>query len=454
VTQLDEALAAAAVALGVSPNGQHPTTGLPDAFWTERESLKHLRQAAHSQGRSAEAVLGAALARAVADTNHRAVLDTAVGAPCGLSLLVALYGPVGTGKSSGAQIAMRSMPRKLLSLDTDNVPPGSGEGLVELLFGTVKETPDDDQRGKTVTERRQVHNHCFVYCDEAEVLVRQTNRTSGSTILPIMRSIFTGATLGQANANKERFRVVPAGRYVYGVVLGLQPDRAGPLFDDAGAGTPQRMLWMPSHTPVPKRDERPDWPGTLKWGPPPSVLATNNVIEIDDAVLEEVRDNDYDRQTYGCAPLDEHHDLLRLKVGAALALLDRRADLTVDDWALAGRVADLSRDVRTAAVRHVEQLGTDQERAYRDKLAGRAVATDDAVRTRRVVDTAKAIAQRTYEAGEWTVREARHAIRREPEIFDAALAHAVAEEWVIEAEEPSHTGDPKRVLRPGPKRPR
>ena len=98
--------------------------------------------------------------------------------------------------------------------------------------------------------------------------------------------------------------------------------------------------------------------------------------------------------------------------------------------------------------------GTDHERAYRDKLAGRAVATDDAVRTRRVVETAKAIAERTHVAKDWTVRDARHAIRREPETFDAALAHAVAEEWVVEVDEPSHTDSPKRVLRPGSKRPR
>src|SRR4029453_10482602 len=87
--------------------------------------------------------------------------------------------------------------------------------------------------------------------------------------------------------------------------------------------------------------------------------------------------------------------------------------------------------------------------------AGRPICNtaDDAVRTRRVIDTARAIAERAYEGSEWTVSQARRAVRREPEIFDAALAHALAEGWGIETVE-SGQGDPKRTLRPGPKRPR
>jgi hypothetical protein len=67
--------------------------------------------------------------------------------------------------------------------------------------------------------------------------------------------------------------------------------------------------------------------------------------------------------------------------------------------------------VRTSVVKQVERLGADRERVYRDKLAGWAVATDDAVRIRRILETAKTIAHRTYEAGEWTVHAARRAIR-------------------------------------------
>jgi hypothetical protein len=434
------------------PSGATPDVALalPPDFWDARESLDHIRRAAWSQGRSAEAVLGTTLARAVADTLHTVTLDTGVGAPCSLSLLVAILSPPGFGKSSSAAIAVRLMPGQLLLPATDNVPPGSGEGLIELLYDTVTE----EIGGKQISERRQEHHNCFVYCDEAEVLVRQTNRQSGSTILPVMRTIFTGGTLGQANATKDRYRIVPAGRYVYGIVLGLQPDRADALFGDTGAGTPQRMLWLSSQTPIPAPAERPYWPGPLKWGPPPSVLRLNNVVDIAPAVLDEIQANDYIRQTQGCPPLDVHHDLIRAKTAEALSLLDRRANLTDEDWQLAGQITDLSRNVRTFVLRHIEELDAQQESTYRSKLAGRAVATDNAVRTRRVVDAARAIAHKTYELGEWTVRKARRAIRREPEIFDAGLAHALAEGWVVEATEPSHTGDDKRVLRPGPKRPR
>jgi hypothetical protein len=107
-----------------------------------------------------------------------------------------------------------------------------------MLFEYVEE--DDGEKKRRV--HRQVRHNAYMFVDEGETLAKLGAR-SGSTLLPTIRTAFTSGVLGQANATTERKRIVPAGQAVYGIVLGIQPDLAGPLFDEAGSGTPQRLLW-------------------------------------------------------------------------------------------------------------------------------------------------------------------------------------------------------------------
>jgi Bifunctional DNA primase/polymerase, N-terminal len=423
---------------------------LPEAFWTARPYLEHIRQAAWSRGRSPEAVLGAVLARVAADTPHDRKLPPIVGASAGLSLNVGLCGPPGTGKSSANRVATELIPARLIALGCDGVPPGSGEGLVELLFEQVEELLDN---GKTRPVKRQTRQNAFVYIDEGEVLATQTRRSTGSTILPTLRSIFTDATIGQANASEERRRIVQRGRYVYGVVMAIQPEKAEMLFADAGAGTPQRFLWMATDTTVPPPDRRPSWPGVLarpeepkaNWQPD----GTSHFM-LAAEVREQVMEHDWQRQQHGCDPLDEHADLLQLKVAAILAVLNGSYTVSMEDWELAGMVRAASDATRAAAQAVIAARRAEQEAADRGRQARVAAAADAAITGQRVVTAARKIARKVWaEPGPVTYRSVQQSLsKRDRELLTETIAHAVEVDWITDERAPGQGAD-KRVLRPG-----
>lgn len=426
--------------------------------WDARLELAHIRQAAWSRGRSPDAVLAATLARLVADTRHTVRLPAIVGAPVGLTILAALAGPPGTGKSTAARIASELVPAQLLPPECDGVPPGSGEGFIELLFDNVRE-PDPENEGKLRNAHRQTRHNAYVYVDEGEVLAKLAGRQSGSTLLPNLRTAFTSGVLGQANASQDRKRIVPAGQAVYGVVLGIQPELAGPLFDEAGAGTPQRILWASTTAPTPPPGERPDWPGTL---PRPKVPAeewashektgpyTWHEVGLPDAIALEVAERDHERQLHGADALDEHQDLIQLKVSAALALLEGRLDLEADDWELAARIVATSKAVRAGLADHLQAVAAEREQAAARRLARRQVEAVARSAEWHTVDTALHLAHKVRrEPDRYSPSELRRSVSvKRRDVFEDALEHAIGEGWIVEREEPGQ-GTDRRRLHPG-----
>lgn len=437
---------------------QAPATegALPEEFWAARQVLTHIRQAAWSRGRSAEAVLGTTLARVAADTHHAIKLPPTVGARCGLSLIACLSGPPGSGKSSSKGIASELVPPRIIEPGCDDVPPGSGEGIIELLFDFVSE--DDPDTGKKTRVKRQVRHNVFTYTDEGELLTNQARRGTVSTILPTLRSVFTDGTLGQANASEERKRVVPGGKYTYGIIVSLQPEKAAALFEDAGGGTPQRFLWFATNTPVPGPDDRPEWPGPLPRPEPGPVLANAagwSYLELPQQVVTEIQHNDHHKQQHGCNPLDEHADLLRLKVSAILAVLGGRQKINAEDWELARQIRDASNAARDAALSVLARQREQQAAEQREKRSKEAVAVDEAVTNRRVVDVARKIARKVHgEPDRWKVSTLRRSLGRDTDVFADALDHACSERWVaVEREQVQGGGGEANLLRPGERQP-
>jgi hypothetical protein len=396
------------------------------------------------------------LARVAADTPHDRKLPPIVGAAVGLSLNVGLCGPPGAGKSCTARIAVELVPARVLKPECDGVPPGSGEGLIELLFEQVEE---EQPNGKTRPVKRQTRHNAYVYLDEGELLASQTRRTSGSTsYLPTLRAIFTDATIGQANASEDRRRIVRQGQYVIGTVTGFQPERTEPLFADAGAGTPQRFLWAATDTAVPAPAERPDWPGPLKRPAEPRPTWTDDFavyFDIADSVRERVMERDWQRQQHGCNALDEHADLLQLKIAAILAVLDSRYEIAEDDWDLAGMVRAASDATRATAQAAVAAEQTKREEASRGRQARAAVASVEAVNRQQVTVAARRIAERVWAEPDGVTSTALRRALTKPdrEVLSEAIARAVAAGWIVEEREASHTGSDKRTLRPGKERP-
>jgi hypothetical protein len=463
MTRTEEALAAAFAKLGVSPNGHRPTGApLPDGFWDERDHLVHIRQAAHSRNRSATAVLHVVLARVSAFTPHTVQLPAIVGSAVPLCYFANLAGASGTGKSGANDIGTELIPAPERARDQLRV--GSGQGLIEIFFETVEE---EDSNGKVQRVKRQTYYNAYVYVDEGRVLA-DLGTTSNSILLPTLRSIWTGGTLGNTNASDERRRILPGGQYAYGVVLAIQDRLAGPLLEDTASGTPQRFAWADASDPsIP--DVAPDWPDGRLWTPPTLTdLAdierrgayVRHQLEVAGPIVTEIQDADRARARGHLVPdeLDAHAGLVQLKVAALLAVLDRRAEVTTDDWELAAAIKADSDATRARVLASIAAEADEREAATSQRLARRQVAAADVAEAHRLtknVDLARVLAAKVWgQTDEWTGSALRRSLpSRDRGYYAAALEHAESEEWVTVSEEPSHTGDVKQVVRRGARRP-
>ena len=441
-----------------------PTIGLlPPEFWTTRPALEQIRQAAHSRQRAPAAVLHAVLARIAALSDHTVEIPAIVGAAAPLCYFAALLAKPGVGKSNAHTIGAELLPIPEGLKVADQLPPGSGEGLVEALYGTVDELGED---GKTHKVRRQVIHNACLYLDEGTALVDLGAR-AGSTLASTLRTIWSGGPLGNANANEDRRRHVPAGQYVYGLTIALQTLRANALLGDVDAGLPQRFGWASATDPT-LPDVAPDWPGLLAWQPPTldDQGATYNAsgyrrhpLAIAPEIVAEIRADDLAR-VRGVAvadDLDAHGGLLRIKIAGGLAILDGRLDVNLEDWRLAGMVKHASDQVRTQVVGANAAQERRREAQTADRLAGRAVVTADALDHRqsvRKVDCARKIARKVHdEPDRWAFATLRRNMRRYRDCFADAFDIAVDEDWVVE-HAATGQGTDQRALRPGNRRPK
>lgn len=436
------ALIASAEAREVSRFGR-----LPDEFWNARPLLRQIRAGAHARALAADAVFGALLARQSAIVHPSIHLPAVVGAEAPLSTFVALVGGSGVGKSSGVNTANALLPYDGTSV-ADNMPLGSGEGLIELFVDWVLE---DDDTGKRVKVKRQTRYGAFVSLDEGQALTDLAGR-KGSVLLPTLRTAWSGSVLGTSNASSETKRRIPAGCYSLGLVIGFQPTLAGDLLADTAPGTPQRFLWLQATDPtIP--DVLPSWPGPLDWRHPaitPGPFGTP--IEICESVAGPIRRSKIEvtRGNVTLADLDSHANLVRLKVAGLLAVLDHRLTITDDDYHLAGIVQRTSDQVRLSVLEAVDQ----QRRQLDEAATARHVRREGAVEASHVGAAtermAKAIGKHVHRAtcdGPCTRRCAARATAgrdRQSATIDDALEHAVNRGWIVERD---------GTIRPGESRP-
>lgn len=361
---------------------------LPEEFW-KRDSLQHIRQAAHSRGRSADLVFGVTLARLSAMIPHTMRFDSGVGGKGSLNLFVAAVGASASGKSTGKGVALELLTRpRYLDGDAfrDGLPLGSGEGLAEAYYGTVTENQINEVTGKpkTVRVRQQVRHNVFVYVDEGENLTKTIER-AGATIGPTIRSAWNGELLGQSNAREETTRILPHGTYSLGMVIGFQKSTAQPLLADAGPGTPQRFLWLSATDPsIP--DNRIGWPGELSVDLDGEVWLSGAVDAVNDVTItftESIKDELWRdnlaraRGHLETAELDSHESLMRCKVAALLAVLDHRFHVTEEDWDLSLTVWNTSRVVRDDLVRWGQEQNRIREEDRNLSAATREITIRD-----------------------------------------------------------------------------
>lgn len=408
-----------------------PAGRLPDHFWFAREALSHIHAAALSWPVSPDGLLGATLARiAVA---HRPEIQLP---PRGsLNLLVALVGPSGAGKSETIAAAEALLP---LDHRTDlviDVPMGSGEGIADVYLGAPYKVDGHD--GRKEYRRDQIVAGALFIVDEGQILAQISGR-SGSTLFPTLRTAWSGGTLGQKNAAAERDRRIPAHRYRFAAILGIQPQHAAAILDDSAGGTPQRLLWFPVTDPrIAELDHLPAWPGVLDL--PTPAHSTGERLTLHPDVAGELQRNRIAAAAGNrvADELDSHRDLLRLKVAALLALLDQRRDINPEDWHLAQLVMRTSSYTRAVLV---EIQRAEAAKAQRNRIAYRVAeheAVESSAHHTATVRGAVAIARKTHRAKpeelplkhrDLTLATAGR--DRQAASVDEMIAHAMTEKWI------------------------
>lgn len=407
-------------------------SNLPDSFWNARPVLAHIREAAHARARSADAVLGCVFARLSAMIHPSYRLPPIAGAHSSLSIYTALVGPSGTGKSSAKAVACELLPCTNERIG-DDLPIGSGEGLLEAYMGLVEEEGPDGKKRKV---KRQVRDGVFAFLDEGQALAELGSR-KGSTLLPILRQMWTGGPAGTTNASVETNRLLRSGSYALGLVIGFQPEMAAGLLDDHVGGTPQRFDWVSATDPtIP--DVAPDWPGPIEWRHPPVYHGEHGVLAVAGSLVATVRREALavSRREKVLDSLDSHANLSRLKVAAVLAMLDGRREVTEDDWELAGAYRAHSNLVRQVLLETIAVAERKREEANNARHIRREQALDEDLVKRAVVKMARAVSRHVGRQacdGGCTKRcmtIATASRDRQLASIDDAIEHAIGMKWI------------------------
>lgn len=413
------------------------TGGLDDDFWTARDYLRHIHRAAHARLVAPTAVLGCILARVAAFTPPSTRIPPIIGADAPLSTYVALLARSGGGKSSATGCAANLLP----DTPAGCVGPlslGSGEGLIDAYFEMIE---DVDGGGKKTKVKRQTKRGALFALDEGQALAEMGNRR-GSTILPVLRSAWSGTDTGQANASIETRRNLRAGSYALGVVSLWQANAAAELIRDADGGTPQRFVFIDTIDPTIDENNTPEWPGPLDWAPPAGIAISGihqpNHLDVHADIVAEVRQAHAaaQRGEIDIEPLDAHRRLVKLKVAGLLAVLDGRHDIDLDDWQLAERIMRHSDSVRAWVIAEAGRRAAAVEEAGTRRQIAKEAAIETSAAERALNGAAKAIYRAAKRAGGTPIskRQIHHAIAsrdRQHVTVDDAITEAERLRWVL-----------------------
>lgn len=350
------------------PNEQRTLEELEENFWDARDELRLIYQTALSRMCSPWAVLAICTARILSRVPSSIELPNIIG-PGSLNWFAVISAKSGGGKSAAMAVAERLVGGYV---NVRNV--GSGEGMIECY-----------QRGESKGKEAPPEVESVLFSiDEISSLGAMNNR-AGQTTMSIIKSGFSGNDLGYSYRGRQS-EIVAARSYRMTLVVAVQPELAGVLFDDTGGGTPQRFMWFPG------RDKRitadtPEWPTddrgerTLQLPSYDELLEANRIIRIPDVAVREIRETRAASMAGDDNALDSHALFCREKFAYALAMMDSRFVISEDDWKLsfiAGAVSDWCR------TKSQEGYQAGKRRQSRDRGALRGIENDE----RTLVETA------------------------------------------------------------------
>lgn len=468
-----------------TPNLPVHSLALPDVVWSASSVLSALRGDALSRGATPDAVLLGVLARLSSVVHHRTRVEGDAG-PASLNLFGVAVGRSGLGKSTAIELAREILPFPHECPDTsdDSVSPwidelsmSTGQGISATYYGTREDTivGTDGKPHKAKSQGFLRHNAMFTL-DEGAVAVANTT-TEGSNLTQVLCAAWKAERNGQANAATDRRRSLPANTYAMGLYMGMQPGLMGPFLSDTISGLAQRMLFAwaepdPSGAEAAKAARRDRIEARRKGrtgalaSTPRGVASTvawtyrsraagerGRTILLPVELALQLADEAVEVQ-HGLRERPAHrtHDgLKRLKVAALLMLLHSAAEVTDDlggpdnysSWDLAGLLVDQSDVVRTHCLNLAAQAQQTQRthRAEADRAKGRAIregqheadAVSESARAAQVEGLARRMVDYLGKQGKPVAasRVSCDLKKPSPAIWDAALAHAIDNEWVV-----------------------
>lgn len=372
-----------------------------DEFWSATPQLTLVHQWARSSYVAPKALLLAVLLRVFVSTSHRVMLPGPP-APASLNMGVVLMGRSGAGKGVTDKLS-----RVVWPADIHEEGLGSGQGIAELF--KEQKNPEDriDSALFTVSE-----------IDHLTAL----NAGQGNNTRAALKAALTGDRLGSKGASSATSRSVPADSYRLGLSIMAQYGHTAVLLDDVSGGTPQRLAWgsvtdptIPD-TPGPRPDRvldtnLPSWAQADK-----PVLLQYGTSEISEYVAAGLLAN----QRGQLDAIDGHRTLTRLKVAAALAIMDHRMVVSALDWELSEHIMAESDATRAAVLEYDRQ-------AARAKVRERAIARaagEDFYDASRLETVKNSLLRMLEKDGEQTAGDLRRRLgkREKRELFDQAIA--------------------------------
>lgn len=357
-----------------------------DTFWNSRPLLAHLRTFARARTVSPWAVLGVTLARVIVKVPTQVCLPPIIGTKASLNTFVGLVGRSGDGKGIAEGVSADAF--KVGYVVKHNV--GSGEGIAHGFMHREK--------GELVWNDDE---HAVLFSvPEIDSMAAQGDR-KGATLMPQLRSGWSGEELGFGYADPMKRILVPAHEYRMCMVAGIQPERAAYLLDGSDAGTPQRFLWFPATDPgLP--DVPPDEPAPMTWTAP----KLSGLVGIGGAhikVCEEARElilsSRRARSRGQGNGLDGHGLLARLKVAAALGITDGRYEVNDEDWRLAGIIQAKSDATRAGVLAVLAQAKQRDNHGRATSEAKRAVLVDEELGEAAIKRTCKTVQRKLEREG-------------------------------------------------------
>ncbi|MCF6391041.1 bifunctional DNA primase/polymerase [Mycobacterium sp. MBM] len=399
------------------------TVDAETAFWAQRDVLAQLLAFSRSRGVAPYAVLGAVLRRAITHVAPSVQLPPTVGDAVSVNLFTVSVGRSGQGKDAAngvgrAAVEFITADGVVLDDPPSAVGLGSGEGFAKAL----RPTGDD---GATPA---QVH----LQVPEIGTLGALADRKGGTLIGELLKA-YMGQPLGFTNAQATTTSYVPAHTYRLCLGVGAQPENANVFMEREKDGLPQRFLWLPTvdpYAPPPTAQSVEPVPAARVVLPtfPTVIPGTPHMVRTPSSVQEAIRMHRHGVLTGDTEvdPLDSHLMLTRLKVAFALALIDGHANVTDDDWRVAGQLIEVSNRVRTDLKRQLADRRKRDNRAKAHAQADRQQIIDERQGEDRHTRVWKAIVRKLSKVQAATRRDLQRACdstvaRDFPAVFDSAV---------------------------------